>query len=666
MSCLGDASRGRARHGTRCSAGVRESIDVNDSQEPSREACATGPARKSSKWLRLLLYFGATYHSSVADAALTFTNMTAAAGITHVQAASPSQDAMTGGAAAGDFDGDGLIDLFFTRVDAPDVLYHNTGDGFVDVSAPAGFTQTLPTNGVAAGDVDNDGDLDLYVTVSQSSRNFLYINDGAGRFTEAAVERGASVTAQPSTTRRGQGAAFGDYDRDGYLDILTSDHSRPTSTSGARLLRNLGAANPGHFEDVTGAAGLDVYRTPLAVPDTSYRFTPMFSDIDRDGATDILYVSDSRTSQLFWNNGDGTFTDGTVAAGVGTDKSGMGSTLGDYDRDGDLDWFITAIFDTPFLGVHPGNRLYRNNGNRTFTDVTTAASVRNSGWGWGTSFFDYDNDADLDLIATDGFVTGFTADRTMLWRNNADGSFADVGVAAGVVDTGQGRGLLHLDYDSDGDLDIVIVNFAAAPILYRNDGGNESNWLRVTTEGTVSNRDGIGALITVTPDADQPQDFQIWEVTSGGSFLSQSELTAHFGLGDTTDSIDLVTIKWPSGELQRFTNIAVNSRLIARELWPADFDGNGMVDDDDLSAWSGAFGLTGVEQGADGNFDGAVDGADLLVWQREVGESQSSGFLAVPEPAAARLALLVGVAALLPRAAAERQRRRGASQRTMA
>lgn len=601
----------------------------------------------SNYWLRVgLLVLGACARLQDAGAAPTFVKVTAAAGINHVQSAGTGQQAMTGGVAAGDFDGDGRVDLFFTRIDAPDVLYRNVGNSFVDVSAQAGFTQTLPTNGVAAGDIDNDGDLDLYLTGSESIRNYLYVNDGAGHFTEAAELRGASVTALPSTTLRGQGAAFGDYDRDGYLDILTSDHSRPTATSGARLLRNLGAASPGHFVDVTHEAGLDVYRTPLAVPDMSYRFTPMFSDIDRDGATDVLYVSDSRTSQLFWNNGDGAFTDGTLPAGVGTDKSGMGSALGDYDRDGDLDWFITSIFDTPFLGTHPGNRLYRNNGNRTFTDVTTTAGVRNSGWGWGTNFLDFDNDSHLDLIATDGFIAGFTGDRTMLWRNNADGTFADVGLASGVTDTGQGRGLLHLDYDEDGDLDVVIANYAAAPILYRNDGGNEGHWLRVKTVGTVSNRDGVGALVTVTPNAEHPEDFQIWEITAGDSYLSQSELTAHFGLGGFSDAIDQVTIQWPSGVFQTLFDVPVDSVLIAQEPWAADFDGNGAVDEEDLLAWRDDFGLTEPVHGADADFDGDVDGADFLIWQQQAGQSHASTTLGrtVAEPAGLPLTLLAIVA----------------------
>ena len=169
-----------------------------------------------------------------------------------------------------------------------------------------------------------------------------------------------------------------------------------------------------------------MYRPALAVtnPPNAYRFQPQFSDLDRDGQLDIVISADSRTSQLFWNNGDGTFTDGTVPAGVGTDKSGMGSTLGDYDRDGDLDWFVTAIYDTHVSRHQPRqsavsqqrqSHVYRCH------RPPPACGPRGPGlsWGWGTTFFDYDNDADVDLIATDGFAAGYTGDRTTLWRNNA-------------------------------------------------------------------------------------------------------------------------------------------------------------------------------------------------------------------------------------------------------
>jgi hypothetical protein len=589
----------------------------------------------------------------------TLTNVTASLGITHVH---PAAEPMTSGVAAADFDGDGLVDLFFTQVESPNVLYRNTGSGFVDISAASGFTQTIPCSGVASGDIDNDGDADLYVTTSVHGRFYLYMNDGAGHFTEQAVERGAQVQASGNGTWRGMGVAFGDYDRDGYLDILTSDHSRPMSNNGSRLLHNLGATNPGHFEDVTHAAGIDVYRQALNISNTVYRFQPSFVDFDRDGLADIVFSSDDRTSQLFWNNGDGTFTDGTLPAGVGTDKSGMGNTIADYDGDGDLDWMITAIMDTTFLGVNPGNRLYRNNGNRTFTDVTTAAGVRNSGaringteevsWGWGTSFFDYDNDGRSDLMMTNGWPNlGYTGDHTTLRRNNGDGTFSDVTIPTGITDTGQGRGLIHVDYDNDGDLDVVIASYGATPIVYRNDGGNSNNWMNVKTQGTLSNRDGIGAWITLVPDADHPEQKQVAEVRSGESYLSQGELMAHFGLGSLTGTVDLVEIVWPkSGLVQHYVDLPVNSTLMAVERLLGDYDGNSIVDARDYVVWQNSVGATGVGLAADGagpngSPDGIVDNWDFRYWRANFGFSlgvvgSSLATATVPEPASLSTVIL--------------------------
>ncbi len=496
--------------------------------------------------------------------AQTFVNVTAAAGIQHVQTTAalvsnlPGTAFMTGGVAADDFDGDGLTDLVFTRLNDVDILYRNLGNGtFEPRTQAAGFTMPTLTNGVVSGDIDNDGDKDLYMTTTTGTANHLYLNDGNGVFTDAGPGRVAALAN--GIRRTGQGATFGDYDRDGYLDLMTADWGNPVADSQSRLLRNVGASQPGHFEDVTSAAGLDVYRT-----DRSYRFSPRFVDLDRDGALDMAIASDFGTSQLFWNNGDGTFTDGTLAAGVGTDHNGMGSTFGDYDGDGDLDWFITNITADPNLpptGFGGWNRLYRNDGNRQFTDVTAEAGVRDSRWSWGTTFFDYDNDGDLDLIATNGFTAaGWVDDRTFLWQNN-NGVFTDVSEVSGITDTLQGRGLVHLDYDNDGDLDVVIVNNEAAPILYRNDGGNANGFLRVKLEGRLSNRDGIGAFITVTPDLDNPEMQMVWEVDGGSSFLSQNERIAHFGLGDGNAMVDLVTIEWPSGLVQHQYDVPANQTI---------------------------------------------------------------------------------------------------------
>jgi hypothetical protein len=599
----------------------------------------------------------------------TFTNVAADLGITHLQSTASGIEPMSGGVTVLDYNGDGLEDLFFTRPDAPDVLYRNTGSGFQDVSAAAGLTNIEPGSGVAAGDINNDGYTDLVVMGVQSTRDYLYINDGRGHFTEEAIARGTDVSTSPgSLSRKSQGVALGDYDGDGYLDILTSDHSRPMASNGSRLLHNLGAANPGHFEDVTHAAGLDVYRTPLAVtnPPNVYRFQPQFTDLDRDGHPDIVFSEDSHTSQLFWNNGNGTFTDGTIAAGVGTDKSGMGSALGDYNNDGKMDWFVSAIFDTPFVGVNPGNRLYRNNGNRTFTDVTTATGVRNSGsgqelsWGWGSTFFDYDNDTHQDLMMTNGWIAlGYGGDHTTLRHNNGDGTFTDVSVASGITDAGQGRGLVHFDYNNDGKLDTVLVNYADAPIVYRNNGEDSGHWLRVKTEGTRSNRDGIGAFITLVSDATHPEQLQVREIGSGDSYLSQSELTAHFGLGSRSQMVELVEVDWPaSGLVQRYVNVPGDSLLMARERLLGDFNGDGVVDAADYTVWQDSFGMKGIGLAADGAGanglpDGSVDELDYLYWKANFGTTFLPGSVAalagsssqqVPEPTACNLLLqCVGV-----------------------
>jgi hypothetical protein len=287
-----------------------------------------------------------------------------------------------------------------------------------------------------------------------------------------------------------------------------------------------------------------------------------------DGHQDLAIASDFFSSQLFWNNGDGTFTDGTIPAGVGTDYNGMGSTFGDYDGDGDLDWFIsniTADPDAPPTGFGGWNRLYRNEGGRQFTDVTQEAGVRDARWGWGTSFFDADNDGDLDLITTNGYNgEGWADDRTVLWRNDG-GVYTDISEAAGITDRLQGRGLVHLDFDRDGDLDLVIVNHMDRPILYRNDGGNANDALRVELEGVQSNRDGIGAMITVVPDLSMPDRRLVWEVDGGSGFLGQNEHTAHFGLGQAGGTAGLITVEWPSGVVQRRLFVSGSQVIRLRE-----------------------------------------------------------------------------------------------------
>ncbi len=574
--------------------------------------------------------------------AVVYTNVTAAAQINHVQNVgfAAGQQYMTGGAAAADYDNDGWVDLFVTRLDAPDILYRNMGNGtFQDVSASAGFTANLPTNGPAWGDIDNDGDRDLYVTGSGTTRFYLYINDGAGHFTEQAVARGADIAG---VTRYGQSVTYGDYDGDGYLDIHTNDWGNDTSVSTSRLLRNFGAANPGHFEDVTAAAGLDVYRASAfhggGTDNNSYRFASTFTDLDSDGRPDILIAGDFVTSQVFWNNGDGTFTDGTLPAGIGTGEDAMGLTVGDYNGDGRLDFFETNLVDVPGEIVDLcGNRLFLNNGDRTFTDQTDAAGLRDTGWSWGTTFLDHDNDRDLDLFITNGWDNTF-GDQSRIFQND-NGVFTDISNAAGVTDKDQGRGLLSFDYDNDGDLDTFIVNHGKAPILYRNDGGNDNDWLKIKAQGTASNRDGIGALITIDPDLNVVGDEMIRELNAGSNFLSQNDITIHFGLGLNADDIDQITIRWPSGTVQVLSNVSANQLLqVIEPLIVGDLNGDGFVGIADLNIvlghWNQNVTAADVLLG-DVTGDGFVGIADLnaVLGNWNLGSPPSDESLArVPEP----------------------------------
>jgi ASPIC and UnbV/FG-GAP-like repeat len=599
--------------------------------------------------LAIVLAISARFNSAVA---VVYTNVTASAGINHLQHVGNAPGAglfRTGGAAAGDFDNDGWVDLFVTRLNARPLLYRNMGDGtFQDVAVAAGFMTSLLANGAAWADIENDGDQDLYVTSSGGTRFYMYVNNGNGTFSEQAHARGAAIAG---VFRYGQSVTFGDYDGDGYLDIHTNDWATDTSVSTSRLLRTLGAANPGHFEDVTEAAGLNVFR-PSHFADGStdsnaYRYSSTFTDLDRDGDPDLAIAGDFLTSQLFWNNGDGTFTDGTAATGVGTDEDGMGSAIGDYDGDGQLDWFVSALVDVPGgFPPHSGNRLFRNNGDRTFTDQTDFAGVRNSGWSWGTTFLDHDNDRDLDLFVTNGWDTT-SSDQSHLYRNDG-GVFTDVSNAAGVIDTGMGRGLLSFDYDHDGDLDVFIVNHGAQPILYRNDGGNDNGWLRIKVQGTESNKDGLGTFITVDPDGSVFGDELVREINLGSNFLSHNELIAHFGLGPNPDHIDSMTVEWPSGTVQQFSDVSPNHVMyLVEDAVPGDYNNNHVVDAADYVVWRDQLGAVGASLAADGNGDNQVTQLDYDIWKASFGMAAIDGAgsaarnALVPEPSTIIL-LVVG------------------------
>ncbi len=516
-----------------------------------------------------------------------FTEVADAVGIAHVQhraRESPEclyanghfcePERMSGAVAVGDYDGDGADDLYFTVLDGRDRLYRNEGGRFVDRSLEVGLGAMVASNGAAWADVDRDGDLDLYVTSLATLGYHLYVNED-GRFTEEAAARGADLASdQPHF---GWSVGVGDYDRDGWVDLVVGEWFAAFVVNGeprshVAVLRNRGAEAPGHFEIAHDVETLGLH---LLNNDGVWAFAPSFVDLDDDGWPDLLVASDFATSRLFWNDGQGGFVDGTEAAGVGTDENGMGSTVGDFDGDGRLDWFVSSIFDVDEScdvercgWRHSGNRLYRNLGGRRFEDATDQAGVRDGEWGWGAVFFDADNDGDQDLTMTNGvdFPGGaadgpFNADSMRFWRND-DGVMVSMAFEAGLRDTGSGKAVATLDFDGDGDLDLVITRNADTPLVYRNDTVNENDWLRVRLRGRASNRDGVGARLTLRPSAGGAE--QVRAMTAQSYFLSQSERVAHFGLGPDVPLVD-VTVRWPTGESETVRCLATGRQLLWTE-----------------------------------------------------------------------------------------------------
>ncbi|MCG8406041.1 MAG: FG-GAP-like repeat-containing protein [Phycisphaerales bacterium] len=598
---------------------------LNRSTELLRGRLArTGPV------LATILLFSASVHAQ----SVRFEDVAIGAGVDHLHwdgvvppdISIPTTEMlyMAGGAAAGDFDQDGWPDLYVTRLGEPNMLFHNQQDGtFDDVAPAAGVALNALSSGVAWGDVTNDGYPDLYVlTLGRLERNYLYINDRAGGFVEEAVARGVAAETG-GLKRRFTSAAFSDYDLDGDLDLfITAWKNTP---SGNLLFCNDGT---GHFTDVTMAAG-------ASVTQFVYGFAPGFADIDNDGWPEILLVADFSSSQLFQNFG-GIYNNITTTAQVGSDENGMGSAIGDYDNDGDLDWFVTSIYDPDKTCKvqscgwgHSGNRLFRNEGLSVFSDQTETAGVRDGGWGWGASFFDYDNDGDLDLGMTNGVVfpqystdDAFNDDVIKLWNNDGSGKMIELGASIGFSDTRSGKGFLVFDYDRDGDQDVFIVNNNEHPVLYRNEGGNSNNWLDVSLLGHRTNRFGIGARVYV--QAQPGGTTQMREVSCNSNFMSQNEVVAHFGVGGAT-SIHSVRVEWPASELvQEYFNISVNQSVQVEEpVRKGDVDISGVVDTADIvpliDVLLDGFTATPLAQwAADVDGNGIANGDDLELFIEKV------------------------------------------------
>lgn len=466
----------------------------------------------------------------------------------------------TGGVAAGDLDGDGAPDLVFTRPNAPTLVYINARDGtFRDETDAHGFGMVPGANGVALADLDGDGDQDAIITVVGWARHRVFENRWPAPWVEVADSAGLGAGSSPY--RSGYGMALGDFDRDGSVDVFATEWVGPVACgdSHARLYQG-GPRGTVGFTDVTERANVALERAdnPFA-----WSFGAAFSDFDEDGWPDLVVTADARSSRLFFGSAAGTFEDRTSTSGIATEFNGMGSTVADFDGDGHLDLFVSAI--TPERSnPQGGHRLYLYEGARHFRDATDEAGVRFGGWGWGVSALDGDHDGDLDLVLTTGLPSIASAvDPIRYWRNNGDGTFNEVAQELGLLDTEPGMGLAVLDYDLDGDQDIVIVRNGKTPLLYRNDGGvAQGEYLRVRARGTRGNRDGLGAVVRVVVDSRE----RVAEVSSVSHFLGQSERVAHFGLGDSPDvRTATVHVRFLGGLEVTLTDVALNQELLVVE-----------------------------------------------------------------------------------------------------
>jgi enediyne biosynthesis protein E4 len=494
-----------------------------------------------------------------------------------------------GGAAVGDFDDDGWPDIYLSRLAGPGLLFRNLeGVAFESVGAQLGLLDSFDGNGAAWVDIDGDGDLDLYVTsFGDPARFWLYRNTlretGEAGFVEEAIARGLALA--DGEPHFGFSIAVGDYDRDGWLDLYTTEW-RPglaatEASSHARLLRNLG---DGSFEDRTLEAGVSML---MKNPAGLHAFAPAFVDLDEDGWLDLAVVSDNGTSRLFWNQG-GSFLDGTPRAGVSLERNGMGSSFGDYDGDGHLDWYVTAIFSpesSPECGNlvcgKGGNRLYRSKGPRCFEELALAHGVHDGGWGWGAALFDPDNDGDLDIVATNGFYVPhgppgsfFVHEPLRFWRNHSEqlgaSEYSEVAAEVGLVDLGQGRGLVVFDFDRDGDEDLLIVDsggpFGGQTKLWRNETGTQNAWLDVELDARPGNTRGIGARVELQRTPGGP--IQVRVIGVGTHFLGHGENRAHFGLGPSETVVAELRVIWPSGAHTVLTGVPARQVLTLVEPFP--------------------------------------------------------------------------------------------------
>ena len=549
---------------------------------------------KLSRLFAALVCLGAPAHASAGQPPpapkppVTFEEVSPArSGITwvHNNARSPERylpETVGPGCALFDYDGDGWMDIylvnsgpsdFFTpKTPLRNALYRNNRDGtFTDVTEKAGVAGGTFGMGAAAADYDGDGFTDLYVTAY--GRSVLYRNNGDGTFADVTDKAGVASPGWSTC------ATWFDYDADGRLDLFVSSFVQYTKEMScgnnrlgvkyyciprvfkptpSRLYRNRG---DGTFADVSRESG--IFNSP------GKSFGAVATDVNNDGLIDLFVANDTMPNFLFVNRGAGKFEEVGLVSGVaysdgGAPRSGMGVDAADYDGDGWQDLFVANIDQELFS-------LYHNQKDLTFVDdpgeIAPATRLLS---GWGLKFFDYDNDGDPDLFLANGHPDDMVETLTsrvkykepLLMFENVGGKFRDVSARSGAAFARDypARGMSAGDYDNDGDIDLLVSNNGEAPLLLRNEGGNRNNWLGLQLVATKSNPGAVGAVITWQANGVRRSRLK----TSGGSYLASHDPREILGAGPA-GKIDSVEIKWPSGRVDKLTNLPVNTYVRVTE-----------------------------------------------------------------------------------------------------
>ncbi|HRX87017.1 MAG TPA: CRTAC1 family protein [Phycisphaerae bacterium] len=537
----------------------------------------------------------------------TFIDVGASAGFSGF---SPAFGLVTGVAAV-DFDRDGLIDVFLpTGSGTPNRLYRNLGNGqFAEIAANVNLADQTSARGALWFDYDGDGDLDLLVTHDSGTTVLsLYRHESNHTFTDvttsAGIALGPGVPANPNAQRQSGGVSVADIDNDGYPDICHAMWNGPL-----RLFRNNGN---GKFTDISASSGVGALLR-------SY-WQPFFFDVNGDGWTDLLVSVDFDQNMLFINQGNRTFVDVASASGFANDMNDMGVTAGDYDNDGDMDFYVTNIYGIdPFSGQYTHNVLMRNDTSPagvTFAEVADATGCADGGWGWGATFLDINRDGWVDIAETNGYWNWIRPSRLFLNSGAPPVGFSDVAAAAGFDDTYWGAALVALDYDRDGDQDVLQVCMEGYIRLLRTDLTGVAaarHYLTVRPRMTGPNRFAVGAVVRATAGGLT----QMRHISAGTGALGQEPYEAFLGLGDA-GVVDVLRIEWPDGNVSVIHDVVADRSLTLTIGLPGDLDLDGDVDNVDALVFVGC--LTGPGtgtqlvvdgcSGADLNGDGDVDLAD--------------------------------------------------------